>query len=179
MEILSEKYQIYRRDRGGDRNGGGVLIAVSSSFTSELYPSDSSLGIEFISVIIKINNKRIIVTCSYIPPTSEQSVYDKHLHAIKSVTESLLSTDSVFVFGDFNLPSISWSYPPDSYNLVSIKSNDFLNGISDLCLYQINNIYNVNGKLLDLVFVNDLNDFTIMRSCPITKPETVTILRYY
>lgn len=171
MEILCEKYQIYRRDRGGDRYGGGVLIAVSNCFTSELYPSDLSLDIEFIGVIIKLNNKRMIVTCSYIPPCSENSIYEKHLRALKYVVESTHSTDSVVVFGDFNLPAISWSFADDSPGLVSTNSNDFLNDISDLCLTQINGIHNFNGKLLDLVFVNEPNDFTLLRSCPITKPE--------
>lgn len=171
MEVLCDKYQIYRRDRGGGRNGGGVLIAVSSRFSSELLPSDSSLDIEFISIKIKLKNKHMFVTCSYIPPNSVPAVYDNHLRAVKNVVLAANSTDSDFVFGDFNLPDISWNYPPDTPNLVPLKSNDFLNDLADLCLFQMNGVYNVNGKLLDLVFVNEPNDCTITRSSPVTNPE--------
>lgn len=172
-EILCARYQIYRKNRN-QRNGGGVLIAVLSTIPSEVLISNIS-DIEFISVLIKFKTKKYFITCSYIPPNSPQPVYSQHLQCIKSVVESADPLDSVFVVGDFNLPSILWNFLPDTTYLLPIKSNswtdEFLNEISDLCLFQVNNILNSNGNLLDLVFVNEPTDYTIERAYPISNPE--------
>lgn len=175
MEILCNKYQIYRRDRNDDRNGGGVLIAVSCHISSELISLNSTINIEFVSVQLNLKNKKVFVTCSYIPPASEQSVYHNHLQAIENVVQRANETDSVFVLGDFNLPSVKWQCQPDYANLVPTKTNiwadDFLNGLSDQCLFQMNGVFNKYNKLLDLVFVDDPNECFIKRTLPITNPE--------
>lgn len=171
-EILCGKFQIFRCDRPL-RIGGGVLIAVSSDLHAELVTS--SLNIEFVSVLVKLNMKNFYITCSYIPPNSNQSLYFDHIEAVKTVLSSSNSQDSICVTGDFNLPFINWDKDPDSSNLLPICSNSwtdsFFNALSDLCLFQLNNIRNINGKLLDLIFVNDPSDFVINRSLPITLPE--------
>ena len=106
------------------------------------------------------------------------SVYDDHLHAIKNVVLAANHTDSIFVFGDFNLPSVSWNHLPDTPNMVPIYTNlhsdNFLNELSDLCLFQMNYIQNNKGKILDLVFVNDPTDCSIKRSIPVTTHEDLT-----
>mgnify|MGYP003482109637 FL=1 len=158
-ELLCNKYQIFRFNRN-DRNGGGVLIAISCLFQSEVISHDNSLSIEFISVVIKLKYKRIFITCSYIPPNSDETVYLKHAEAIKTTTLLADTNDSVFVFGDFNLPSIIWKYSTDAPDLIPITTknsdDEFLKVIFDHSLYQMNDIHNSSGKLLDLVFVNDL-----------------------
>lgn len=155
--------------------GGGVLIAVSSNLRSEPLSIDSAYDIEFVSVLVKLEGKRIFITCSYIPPNSPHVMYTKHADAIKSVASSAQSNDSVFVFGDFNMPSISWKYLPEDKYCVQTNHNsnfvEFFNTIYDLNLYQINGICNTNSRILDLVFVNDVDDCCIKRSSPITTPE--------
>lgn len=171
-EILCNKYQIYRKDRP-NRIGGGVLIAVSSCLTSELLIS--SIDLEFICVLIKINTKKLFITCSYIPPNSNQLVYSEHVAAINSVVSSASSNDFMLVVGDFNLPFVKWDFVPDSPNLLPISSNSwtdtFFNALSDLCLFQLNSIRNINDKLLDLVFVSDPAECQISRIPPVTTPE--------
>lgn len=168
-ELLCDKYQIYRRDRGGERNGGGVLIAVSNCFSSELVTSSSD--IEFVSVRIKLKYKQIFLTCSYITPGSASVVYDNHFQAIRNIVQAVNPLDSIFVFGDFNLPSVLWNFSPDTPYMIPTKSDEFLNNLSDLCLFQMNRVFNYNRKMLDLVFVNEPNDCSITRYCPISEPE--------
>ncbi|XP_046802955.1 uncharacterized protein LOC124418958 [Lucilia cuprina] len=50
-------------------------------------------------------------------------------------------------------------------------NEEFLNNMSDLCLFQINGVLNNSNKLLDLVFVNEPKDCSLIRHHPITKPE--------
>jgi len=57
----------------------GVLVAVTSTLTSEriyfLNPND----IEFVGVKVSFKSFSIYVTCSYIPPGSDLKIYEQHL----------------------------------------------------------------------------------------------------
>lgn len=174
-EILCSEYIIFRRDRITNTTGGGVLIAVPKCLETVKMENIPIDNIEFIAVKIKLNCKNLFVTCSYIPPNSEQITYLQHLNALKSVLFSINPEDLVFVFGDFNLPYLSWKFLPDSlcYSPININNfiEEFLNNISDLCLFQINGVFNDSKKLLDLVFVNEPKDCTLTRHHPITRPE--------
>jgi len=64
-EVLSNNFNAYRTDRSS-RRGGGVLIAVSTSLTSERIHSDTPNEIEFVSVKVSLQSFSIFVTCSYI-----------------------------------------------------------------------------------------------------------------
>ena len=56
-------------------------------------------------------------------------------------------------------------------NLIPIENNNFLNNIFNLSFYQINSVCNDFGKILDLVFVSDVNKWIVIRSEPVTSPE--------
>lgn len=136
---------------------------------------DSFPGIEFIAVLIKLKHKNLFITCSYIPPNSPQSLYDKHGGAIKSVVSTAKPEDLIIVSGDFNLPSISWKLLPHDKYFVPSKSNnnsvELFNILYDLSLFQLNGVLNHHFKLLDLIFVNETAECYIKRSNPITIPE--------
>jgi len=91
-----------------------VLVAVTSTLTSEriyfLSPNDK----EFVGVKVSLKSFSIYVTCSYIPPGSYLTIYEQHLSEIKSVLSHLSERDLLIVLGDFNLPDISWSLSTDS-----------------------------------------------------------------
>jgi len=90
-----------------------VLVAVTSTLTSEriyfLYPND----IEFIGVKVSLKSLSIYVTCSYNPPGSDLTIYEQHLSAIKNVLSHFSERDLLILLGDFNLPDISWSLSTD------------------------------------------------------------------
>lgn len=174
-EIMCDNFQIFRCDRENNRKSGGVLIAVSNIFPSEALIYDSHSNIEFVA--IKLNQRNIYITCSYIPPSSPHSVYIEHANAIKYVCRNAKLNDYVISVGDFNMPSITWNYSPDDGFFTPITSTnnliciEFLNSLMDLSLYQLNGIFNDHGKLLDLIFVNEYVDIVVKRSEPITTPE--------
>lgn len=93
----------------------------------------------------------------YLPPSSNSSVYESHLSSVDHAWCSN-SFDVGIVCGDFNLPSVKWtnnnSVP--AYQGV-ITDNVRLVGdqYSLLNFNQINDIPNVNGSLLDLIFSNN------------------------
>jgi len=113
-----------------------VLIAVTTSLTSESIHFDIPIEIEFVIVKVSFQSFYIFVTCSYIPPGSDLIIYEPHLSAIKSL--SLLSNrDLLIVLGDFNLPEISWSPPTDSLVAIHLSVHDFVDGLLELSLQQI------------------------------------------
>lgn len=128
-------------------------------------------------MIIKVNTKKVYITCSYIPPQSDPAIYKYHIEAIKFVAAKINPVDLVFVFGDFNLPSIRWEYSPDGFYHLPISVDDYedeiFNNLTDISLYQINGIKNCFDKLLDLVFVNEPNECTISRTYPVSLPEDI------
>lgn len=172
-EILCNKFNIFRRDR--ETYGGGVLIAVANSLYAERVNIDSFVDIEFIAVVIKLKHKRFLVTCSYIPPSSPQSLYIQHAEAIKHIAQFSNELDTLIVMGDFNLPSLSWKFVPEDKYYVPIKlsdsSKDFINMLQDMGLFQINGVINDFSKILDLILVTDKDDCNVNRTIPVTTPE--------
>ena len=84
-EILSDQYQIYRKDRL-NKMGGGVFIAVHNSIASEHIFVTEHPKIEFVCVKLKYLNCNFIITCSYIPPNSYMDTYLMHSALIKEVS---------------------------------------------------------------------------------------------
>jgi len=58
-------------------------------------PSD----IEFVGVKDSLKSLSIYVTCSYIPPGSDLTIYEQHLSAIKTVLPHLSERDLLIGFG--------------------------------------------------------------------------------
>lgn len=174
-EIFCDKFHIFRRDRITTTTGGGVLIAVSHIFPMEEIKLDLPFDIEFVAVSLKVKNIKIFITCSYIPPNSDLMIYKQHIEAIKIITSKLSPIDLIFVFGDFNLPRITWEFSTEHNYYLPTQSDDIgdeiFNHITDLYLHQINGNCNVYGKLLDLVFVNEPNECIVNRIDPVTLPE--------
>ena len=116
-----------------------------------------------------MNTSNAYFSCSYVPPDAESAVYSDHVSAITSVVLCAKKNYAIFVMGDFNIPSIARKHVPDVSYLILIKNktsyNEFLNDIFGLSLC------NDFGKILDLVFVNNVNHCRVLRSEPVTYPE--------
>jgi len=61
-----------------------------------LNPSD----IEFVSVKVSLPSYFIFVTCSYIPPGSDFTIYEQHMSAIRTVLSHLSERDLLIVLGE-------------------------------------------------------------------------------
>ncbi|XP_075163191.1 uncharacterized protein LOC142235818 [Haematobia irritans] len=178
MEILCSKYRIYRRDReiNEKKSGGGVLVAVSAEIPSEQIQIHDITGIEIVIVKVLLKNMSLLISCSYIPPSSNDEIYSQHVPAISSASQSLLSSsDTLIVLGDFNLPYVSWLHTSESESLIPVISNsisnNFLHSLLNLGLFQINDIFNSHGRLLDLVFVNRTFNISLESCHALTQPE--------
>jgi len=161
---------MYRTDRS-PRRGGGLLVAVNSTLTLEkiyfLNPND----IEFVGVEVSFKSFSIYVTCSYIPPGSDLTIYEQHLSAIKTVLSYLSERDLLIVLGDFNHPDISWSLSTDSLVSTPLSDHDFVDGLLELSLQQVSFIRNSLNRQLDLVFVLDPSEVTVSRIDQLVVPE--------
>lgn len=172
-EVLCDRYSIARRDRVV-KTGGGVLIAVLNSLNYDIIPTNID-DIEFLSVSVIVGAAKLYITCSYIPPSSQFSVYESHLGAISQVSTLLRDEDRLLILGDFNLPHVSWLPLSDTGHLTPLTpcdwSSDFINHLSSINLVQINGIANAMNRTLDLVLVNDSDNFEVSRMDPISYPE--------
>ena len=145
-EILALGYNIFRKDRGS--RGGGVLLAVADSISTQLLPSPPNL--EVLSIKICNRTQPIILCCVYNPPISEI----QYFNSLISYFTTLANTDDSFVLlGDFNLPDTSWS----SLSGASINSNFFCDFVFQYNLFQmIESPTHIQGNVLDLILTNDL-----------------------
>ena len=97
----------------------------------------------------------------------------QHTDLIDNVASRLGTNDTLIVLGDFNLPTLTWSFCDDIGRLMPFSSsgclNDFLGILFELSLVQNNNIPNVSGRYLDLIFSN--TNLSLCRSVPFVFPE--------
>jgi len=93
-----------------------------------------------------------------------------------STVENLLSiySDHLLIFcGDFNLPNVSWSN--DNHGLIYSSTSGYLinchpETFAANNFFQINDIFNKSGSLLDLIFVN-LNQYKVKAALVPVVPE--------
>ena len=110
-EFLLNGYDIYRCDRSPLTNtaktGGGVLIVVRSTLISrKLKNPDDSL--EQLFLLINFGNCDLIIGTIYIPPSSDENIYEKFGRSIMSIKNDFPNAEFL-IAGDLNLPNIDWS----------------------------------------------------------------------
>lgn len=170
-EIFNNNYNIYRKDRYEDsmNRGGGVLIAIKSTFSSKFIDLQDN-SVEQICVMVKIPYiGNIYLFLSYIPPQSALDIYKTHLENISDISNKSSQTDYIMVLGDFNLGNINWCWSEDVYRLRAHGLNLECEYLLTDCLFslnliQINDIKNSIGRILDLVFVSTNINVSISKS---------------
>lgn len=99
-------FNVFRNDRL-EKRGGGVLVAVSAIYRTELI--DCSLIISacqdanVIGLLISKNTFSFIVLTIYIPPATTLESFSFIFNALNDL--SVLYEYKLFVIGDFNVPS--------------------------------------------------------------------------
>lgn len=151
-ELGFANYDVFRRDRDGQTSsktsGGGVLVAVSKNFQSyQLSPQSETESI-FLCLPLNDGSKALLVG-SYLPPGQPAEIYLNFVSCIEDVMASQVFRQ-VFLLGDYNLPDIDWTSSPP--NATSAAANVIL-GMSEMFqLRQVNDIRNLRGAILDLIF---------------------------
>ena len=104
-ELFPYGFNIFRRDR--NRNGGGVLIAISDQLTCHEVPELSAEGCEMIWAKVHLKGRKHLLVSSYYNPRTRDA---DSLKAFQTISQRATATNSLVVIGgDFNLPAIDWS----------------------------------------------------------------------
>lgn len=131
--------------------GGGVLIAVNKSINSKLI-KHKNYDVEQIFVLLSGKSCKTIIGSVYIPPNSDLSIYKNHCEDVEYVITKY-PAHKIIICGDYNLSNCKFNDP--NYSPISDCERDILDMCSYLNLSQLNNVPNVNNRILDLIFSNE------------------------
>ncbi|KAK9503959.1 hypothetical protein O3M35_010409 [Rhynocoris fuscipes] len=157
-------YNIYRQDRNtctsSKLSGGGVLIAINSSFPSQLIDTTAFCSsVEQVFVSVSVGSKSVLIGAVYIPPSSSIELYSEHCATVEYLVSSN-SCGDIVIMGDYNLPGISWNHPTSGVpwcstsrsSSTSKQAYTVIDSFSFLNFVQYNFIKNPYNNVLDLVF---------------------------
>lgn len=173
-EFLRDNYTVYRKDREKSvinaTKGGGVLIAIKKEIVSELVETPEMMPLESICVKIPTNNGNIYIYNLYIQPASSTSneifseSINNHIEAIKRLKSIMGSSDSLLIFGDYNLKHVEWcandlglDFIPiigDSQSKPAVTARSATTELLNTGLFQLCNIKNDWNNVLDLVYTD-------------------------
>ena len=177
-EVLCSDYSVFRRDRNllvtGKSDGGGALIGVRDSLRC-IGRSEWHSDAEDVWVTVFPGNPgspRLHICCVYIPPADKVAI-NCFCTKLVDIMSSVPSCDNVIVFGDFNLPHLSWSVSAGEPSLVAgpaidAVSTEFVDVLSFAGLNQFNGIVNVNNRVLDLVLSTMANVGVVASDSPLS-----------
>jgi hypothetical protein len=176
--VSLDGYTIYRNDRN-HKKGGGVCIYVSNELLSdnEVIPIVTNTpGIE--SLFLQVHNQswNFILGCVYRPPSSNINDDCTLLDVLGELTTR---HDKVFVFGDFNMPDISWSRnsghcrSPSSQLMVDFLTN---NHMRQLITQPTRFRANQQPSVLDLILTTEDSSLTNVQYLdPVGKSDHVSL----
>ncbi|KAG5863771.1 hypothetical protein JTB14_035128 [Gonioctena quinquepunctata] len=161
-ELFNTNYNIFRQDRSESgspkSDGGGVIMTSKQGFHAALQVNlQSEAGDLWISLDAK-NGEKLHICYIYLPP-GDTIAYYSFLSKLRQ-NQHTFNINPVQILGDFNFPTVEWV--PVSLELyfeptnVTHKFSEIIDMCSFLELMQLNGILNTNGRILDLVFCNDI-----------------------
>lgn len=172
-ELFDSRYSVWRRDRDysrtGQMYGGGVLLAVKRDF-QVVERSDWTSAAEDIWITLTLNKKRSNTNCKihicvvYLCCEKGGNTYKTQLKLFSIKLNHLIAshpTDKFMILGDFNFgDEVIWARSADTGELFPASYSgehliEFFDIINTCNLTQYNAEYNVNNRVLDLVFSND------------------------
>ena len=118
-EIFGNNYNDYRDERdlliSQTMSGGGVLVAISSEFNSELISSSKFKEFDDDWVTTEIAGETHIFAFVYFPPDQAcKSTYETFFQSAEELMSGFPSEYKVHVYGDFNQRNAD--FIPDSEN---------------------------------------------------------------
>ncbi|XP_037045300.1 uncharacterized protein LOC119080844 [Bradysia coprophila] len=159
LQIFDEGFDVYRCDRSTDNTYklgyGGVLVAVSSKLYSDLVIVQGFDFLEYVCLKLLHNDHFVYIYCLYIPGELKKDIAPQHIKAIEAINCD--KGDTFIVVGDFNMPGIEWKSSADNTFFQPDKLDPIFQLLQNKKLYQLNNIKNIRGNVLDLIFVNNPN----------------------
>jgi hypothetical protein len=147
IELLNFQ-KTFRRDRGPEKNGGGVVVYIKANIYSYRRPDLEVNGIEAIWVQIKINGNKVLYGTCYVPPKSNTDSWNKVENSIESAVNDD-SIDYVIVTGDFNDNQLD-------VNNVKMRNISMQYSLQQL-VEDPTNLTEHSSSLIDLILTNDVN----------------------
>lgn len=156
--VFGEGYKVFYNNRcyakSKKERGGGVVIAVRNTITSEPIKDCTSLE----QVWVKIEND-LAIGCVYLPPELARKTCCMEAH-VKSVShlEKMEKYSQIIVVGDYNQPSLNWK--SNSNGAAMLVGNPSPKGVAKVLLdgfdgfSQYNCVENYRKRTLDLVWSN-------------------------
>ena len=166
-ECSIPNYHLYRADRGGNRNKGGVAMYIRSDIagSSKLICSGSNGVVEYQMVHIRKYN--VVIMNLYRPPTTKMAEFSPVLSTLKLKLNELDDHSiSLIICGDFNFPRTCF------YTGTTLGGSDeerrqveLLRDLQDeLFLRQIVNRPSRGDSYLDLIFTNNEDIFGVVEA---------------
>ena len=142
-------YNVYRKDR--QTRGGGVLVAVRDSLTSEEINTLGNEDLEACFCKVKSSSDIYCFSCFYGPPDDKMAVNVFCEQARDIIPKN---TKNIVIAGDFNLPELKW-HDEEWRNLCSAVKPDSLQSLIDeFGLEQIVETPTRGENCLDLIFTS-------------------------
>jgi hypothetical protein len=138
----------FRRDRGPEKNGGGVVVYIKENIYAYRRPDLEVNGIEAIWIQIKINGNKVLYGTFYVPPKSNTDSWNKVENSIESAVNDD-SIDYVIVTGDFNDNQLD-------VNNVKMRNISMQYSLQQL-VEDPTNFTEHSSSLIDLILTNDVN----------------------
>lgn len=169
-ELFDDRYEVYRRDRvttgfHNNKDGGGVLIAVSKKFNSKCIDSwQSNCEDMWVTVDCSTSHSshQVAFCAVYLPPPVCLRVFEQFIEHCNAVLDS--TNIPICIMGDFNLGIINW----DDLGNVNVPMPSVCQRLIEFIdtnkLIQHNNIKNCSGRMLDLILSTELN-LGVTESC--------------
>jgi hypothetical protein len=167
FEVTPNGYHVIRKDRPSDKRGGGVMLAVKDTISTEPFNFRSD-DLEMSSVIIKSISKRLLVAVCYRPPNAGDDFFQNLTNFLMAATKANLK--DIILLGDFNFPHIEW-LNGSGFSETSGESR-FTEVLQGYGFFQIVNAPTRGSNLLDLVLTT--NEYMI-DNVEVTDDEAVSI----
>lgn len=170
-------FTAYRCDRMIDTNrrSGGVAVLVHQSLKSQQMFIRDDPQCEYLAIEIKIKPTPLILYVCYLSKF-DAVIASMHHENIKQITSSH-PKHRLIVLGDFNVYDVHWALDESEESFVPYTNvmdganiqrsiyfaaaMKFLQDMASVPLYQMSNITNSAGNVLDLVFVSDAKDIKV------------------
>lgn len=158
--IHSTDFIAFRKDRDFDLNnrtrGGGVMTLVNKELSVINIDLILTTIADIKALLIRKYESDLILINVY-SQGNKIDLTNELIQILRKIKTKFIGVN-ILVIGDFNI-GIKWTYSPDyngflvpSNNTISRSDRYFYQNISDVGLYQINNLVNSRGNSLDLVF---------------------------
>lgn len=154
-EILyNSDYAIFRRDRdkllSNKKDGGGVMIAVSSKFPAKRR-EDLESNLEIIWVELKLDNSRkAFFGTVYLPPYSKLAACPALEESLDRVRSCAAPGEPIVILGDFNMSDAVWT---------------MADGMKHAVCQNHSNVNRMTSQLLEVFYSNEFSQHNILPTC--------------